>query len=63
MPKVLTDGKTSIGAYKFRDRKKPCLCIDNGKGEIKVYGHFNTDDGANEFMHELAKFVRAAEEL
>lgn len=28
MPKVLTDGETSIGAYRFPDRKKIALCIE-----------------------------------
>lgn len=27
MARVLTNGKVKIGAYKFSDRKKPCLCI------------------------------------
>lgn len=31
MLRVLTDGKVKIGAYKFSDRKKPCLCIAEGK--------------------------------
>ena len=50
MPKVLTDGKTKIGAYRFPDRKKPCLCIEEGNS-IVVYGHFNTFEGAEEFMN------------
>lgn len=49
MARVLTDGKVKIGAYKFSDRKKPCLCIAEGSG-IVVYGHFNTFEGAEEFM-------------
>lgn len=56
MPKVLTDGITKIGAYRFSDRKKPCLCIEEGNS-IVVYGHFNTFDGANEFMERLSKLV------
>lgn len=29
MPKVLTiDGSVKIGAYRFPDRKKPCLCVE-----------------------------------
>ena len=56
MPKVLTDGKVKIGAYRFSDRKKPCLCIEEGNS-IVVYGHFNTFDGANEFMERLGRLV------
>lgn len=56
MSKVLTDGKTKIGVYLFRDRKKPCLCIEEGNS-IDVYGHFNTLEGADEFMDRLGKLV------
>lgn len=60
MAKKLTNGKISIGAYMFPDRKKPCLCIEEeGKAEIVVYGHFNTVDGANDFMNILGKMVGA----
>ena len=59
MPKVLTyGGDTSIGAFKFKDRKKPCLCIQKG-AEIVVYGTFNNDESANNFMNELGKFIGA----
>lgn len=58
MPKVLTDGKTSIGAYMFPDRKLPILCIEKG-AEIVVYGHFNSIDKADEFMNSLAELVKA----
>lgn len=58
MPIVLTDGKTIIGAYRFPDRKKPCLCIEEGNS-IVVYGHFNTFEGAEKFMERLGKFVGA----
>lgn len=31
MPRVLTvDGSVKIGAYRFPDRKKPCLCVEKG---------------------------------
>ena len=60
MAKRLTNGKISIGAYMFPDRKKPCLCVEEeGKAEIVVYGHFNTQDGASEFMDILGKMVGA----
>ena len=58
MPKVLTDGKISIGAYMFPDRKPPCLCISEGNESV-VYGHFNSIEGADEFMDKLGKLVRA----
>lgn len=59
MPRVLTyGGDMSIGAYKFHDRKKPCLCVQNGN-EIVVYGTFNNDESANKFMNELGKFIGA----
>ena len=57
MPKVLTDGKISIGAYMFPDRKRPCLCIEEGN-ECVVYGHFNSSVGADEFMNKLAELIR-----
>lgn len=59
MPKVITyGGDMKIGAYKFSDRKKVCLCIEKGH-EIVIYGTFNTENGANEFMDELGKFIGA----
>lgn len=57
MPKVLTDGKTKIGAYRSDDGKKIALCIEDGNS-IVVYGHFNTFEGADEFMDRLGKLVR-----
>lgn len=58
MPKKLTNEKISIGAYMFPDRKKPCLCVEEGN-EIVVYGHFNTIDGADRFMDKLGRLVGA----
>lgn len=59
MPKVLTyGGDTSIGAFKFKDRKKPCLCVQKGN-EIVIYGTFNNDNAATKFMNELGKLVGA----
>lgn len=58
MPKVLTDGKISIGAYMFPDRKRPCLCISEGN-QLVVYGYFKSSAGADEFMNKLGKLVRA----
>lgn len=56
MAKVLTDGKTKIGAYRFADRKKIALCIEE-ENSIAVYGYFNTFEGADEFMDRLGKLV------
>lgn len=61
VPTVLTDGKTKIGAYKFRDRKNPCLCIEEGN-EIVVYGTFKDKERADEFMNRIAQFVCAIRE-
>ena len=54
MSRVLTvDGSVKIGAYRFPDRKKPCLCVEKGN-TCTVYGSFIDTDRANEFMNELA---------
>lgn len=58
MSRVLTNGKIKIGAYKISDRKKPCLCIEEGS-RIVIYGHFNTFEGAEEFMKKLGELVGA----
>lgn len=58
MAKVLTNGKISIGAYMLPDRKKPCLCVEEGD-QITVYGHLNSIDGADEFMDKLGRLVGA----
>ena len=59
MAKVITyGGDTKIGAYKFADRKKVCLCIEKGN-EITIYGTFNSEYCANNFMDELGKFLGA----
>lgn len=61
MPRVLTDGNVKIGAYIFPDRKKPVLAVEKGN-TIICYGHFNSAESAENFMHELAILVKAAEE-
>ena len=58
MPKVLTNGKMKIGAYRFSDRKLPSLCVEEGN-RIVVYGHFNSLEGANEFMDKVAELLGA----
>lgn len=49
MMNVSTNRKIKIGAYSFPNRKKPCLCIEEGN-KIVVYGHFNSSECAEEFM-------------
>lgn len=59
--RALTDGKTTIGAQLFPDRKRPAICVQKGN-KIKVYGYFQSIEAAQEFMHELAILVKAKEE-
>lgn len=61
MAKVITDGKTKIGAYKVPRRKKICLCVDQGN-EIITYGTFINEESAEDFMDRLADFVGAEKE-
>lgn len=62
MPKVLTyGGDVRIGAFKFKDRKKICLCIEKGN-EVTIYGTFNSESSADEFMNELGAFLGAEKE-
>lgn len=62
MSGVLTmDGSVKIGAYRFPDRKKPCLCVEKGN-TCTVYGSFIDTDRANEFMNELAALVGARDD-
>lgn len=57
--KVITNSEdTKIGAYMFRDRKKPCICVQKGN-QIMVYGTFNNIESADNFMNELAEFLGA----
>ena len=58
MPRVLTNGEVSIGAYKFPDRKRPMLCVEKGN-QIMVYGSFHNDEQAVDFMNELGKLCGA----
>ncbi len=58
MPRVLTNGKVKIGAYKFPDRKKPCICVEKGNC-IYTYGSFHSDEQADKFMNELGNLVGA----
>lgn len=49
---------TKIGAYEFVDKKKPRLCVVKGN-EIVSYAIFSSKEGAEEFMRELAHFLKA----
>lgn len=53
---VLADENAkAIGVYKIKGRKKPCLCVRKGD-LIQIYGTFNNDEVAEEFMNEVAEF-------
>ena len=54
----LTNGKMSIGAYRFPDRKRPALCIQKGN-KITIFGYFQSTYGAECFMKELGQFIGA----
>lgn len=58
MPRILTNGKIKIGAYRFSDRKRPALCVEEGN-RITVYGYFSSFEGADKFMDKLAELVGA----
>ena len=58
MPRVLTNGKISIGAYQFPDRKRPSLCVEKGN-LIFVYGSFHNQEQASDFMNELGQLCGA----
>lgn len=47
-----------IGAYKYPDRKRPCLCVQKGN-LTTVYGYFRDNESADEFMQELVQLVGA----
>lgn len=58
MAKKLTNGKISIGAYMFPDRKLPMLCVEKGN-ECRVYGRFYSIESADKFMDILGEMVGA----
>lgn len=61
MPRVLTNGKIKLGAYRFPDRKKIALCVAEGN-EIVVCGYFTKLENAEYFMDKLAECVGVEEE-
>ena len=58
MPKVLTNGKIKIGAYRFQDRKRIALCVEEGNA-ITICGYFSGEDHAQFFMEKLGECVGA----
>lgn len=56
MANMSSNRKIKIGAYNFSNRKKPCLCIEEGN-RIVVYGHFNSSEDAEEFMKKFGELV------
>ena len=58
MPNVLTNGKIKVGAYRFRDKKKIALCVEENK-TITTCGYFSGEDHALFFMEKLAECVGA----
>lgn len=51
----------TISAEKFPDRKRPAICITKGNF-VTIYGCFQNEERAEEFMNELAKLVGAEKE-
>lgn len=58
MPRVLTNGEIKIGAYRFQDKKKIALCVEEAN-TIAVCGYFSGEDHAMFFMEKLAECVGA----
>ena len=56
MPRVLTDGKIKIGAYRLPGKKKIALCVEEGN-EIVVCGYFTRLELAEYFMDKLAEII------
>lgn len=52
MDKVISNGKIGVGAYQFRDRKRPSICVVEGNTVI-VCGSFHNEHDAEFFMGKL----------
>ncbi len=61
MPRAITYAKTQNGASRIPGRKKICLCIESGTC-LTVYGYFQSEQKADEFMQKLGRLVGAMEE-
>ena len=55
---MLVAGDVQIGACMLPDKKRPCLCIEEGN-KVDVYAYFKSIDKAVEFMDRLADMVGA----
>lgn len=60
MPKVLTNGKIKIGAYQMPNRKRPCLCVEEGNKLIAV-GSFYDAKRADWLMDKIAEIIGQTE--
>lgn len=56
MALVLTNGRISVGAYKFPNTKKIAICVKEGN-KITVCGYFDKDENAEYFMNKLGECV------
>lgn len=56
MPKVLTNGKIKAGAYRFSDKRRIALCIEEGNA-ITICGYFTSEEHAEFFMDKVAECV------
>ena len=56
MARVLTNGKIKVGAYRFPDRKRIALCVEEGN-TINVCGYFTSEANANFLMDKIAEIV------
>lgn len=60
MTKVLTNGKIKIGAYRFSDRKRIAICVEEGS-RIDICRYFTSEDNANFLMDKLGELVGIVE--
>ena len=56
MATVLTDGKIKVGAYRFPDRKRIALCVEEGN-KIIVCGYFSSEENAEFLMDKIAEMI------
>ena len=56
MPTVLTNGKIKAGAYRFSDKRRIALCVEEGNA-IKICGYFTSEEHAKFFMDKVAECI------
>ena len=56
MPKVLTNGKIKAGAYRFSDKRRIALCVEEGNA-ITICGYFTSEEHAKFFMDKVAECI------